>query len=252
MGGRTSPIIVDANFNTAAALSAANSNVNNSNNNGISKIKNGGKRRSVGASQRIMLGRNKNKDSSNVGDDSAAAPPPIVPSNVDQKQVTHVMIDKGARAPPSSTVTPTATTPPQHLYAEIIVPTKRRRPSRHHHPSSSAGCVSPSTTSNTTIDIDNNVESQDNSDNVSLAFTSVSSMTGRSSLFGPIVGISNRSGVENANNDIMPPPYQNLLSSLLWCPLGGGTDGASGGRGVRTLKSMAVEVYFDYSDLRFA
>ena len=94
MGGRTSPIIVDANFNTAAALSAANSN-----NNGISKIKNGGKRRSVGTSQRMMLGRNKNKDSSNVGDDSAAAPPPIVPSNVNQKQVMDVMIDKGARTP---------------------------------------------------------------------------------------------------------------------------------------------------------
>ncbi len=205
--------------------------------------------RSVGTSQRKMLGRNKNKDSSNVGDDSAAALPPIVPSNIYQKQVMDVMIDKGVQIPPSSAVTPTAKTPAQHLYTEIIVPTKRRRPSRHHHPSSSAGCVAPSTTANTTI-ITDNVESQDKSDNVSLAFTSVSSMTGRSSLFGPIVGgISNRGGVESASNDIMPPPYQNLLSSLLWCPLGGGTNGASGGKGIGALKEAEVEDYFDYSDL---
>jgi hypothetical protein len=244
-GGRTSPIIVDANFNTAAAISAAcNKNElnssNNSNNIGISKMKNGGKRRSVGTSQRILLGRNKNKK--DVGDSIGvvAAPPPPMPSNVDDNK--GVPISASAAVVSTSVPTPA---PPSHLYAEIIVPTTRRRPSRYQMSSSSAGIVvAPYASTSTGID---HAESQD--DNVSLAFTSVSSMTGRSSLFGPMIGGS--INPNNANNGTMP---QNLLSSLLWCPFGGGDTSGAGGEGSNhrvstTLKEAEAEDYFDYSNM---
>lgn len=246
MAGRTSPIVVDANFNTAAACSAANKSNNNT---GIAKFKTGGRRRGVGVvgpSQRMKLGRNKNKESNNEGDaaGAVAVPPPLLPSNTEDD-----VIDKGASTVPSASVAPqNMTSPAPHLYAEIIVPTKRRRPFGH-NPSSSAGCAAPAAT--TTNDIDKS-ESQENVDDViSLSFTSVSSMTGRSSLFGPNTGgiISNRSGGENANNGIMPPtPYQNILSSILWCPFGGDTNDTKGNNQVGTLKEVEVEDYFDYSD----
>lgn len=232
-GGRTSPIIVDANFNTAAALSAVTKSNNNA---GIIKIKNSGKRRSVGPSQRIKLGRNKNKDSNNAGDAAVvdAAPPPLL--------LSHADADKGA---PTASITPKMTSPAPHLYAEIIVPAKRRRPSRHQL---SAGCVAPAAT--TTTDTDK-AESKENGDDVSLAFTSVSSMTGRSSIFGPSTGgISNRSGGENTNNGIMTPPYQNLLSSILWCPFGVETNDTGGGDRTGTVKEVEVEDYFNYSEMQ--
>lgn len=249
--GRTSPIVVDANINTAAAPSATNKSNNHT---GIAKFKTGGRRRGVGGvvgpSQRIKLGRNKNKESNNEGDAAVAVavPPPLLPSNTEDD-----VIDKGGSPPtlPSASVTPKKmTSPAPYLYAEIIVPTNRRRPFGR-NPSSSAGCAAPAAATTTTTDIDKS-ESQENVDDVSLSFTSVSSMTGRSSLFGPNTGgiISNRSGGESANNGIMPPPYQNLLSSILWCPFGGDTNDTGGGNQVGTLKEMEVEDYFDYSDMQ--
>ena len=227
---------MDANFNTAATLSAVAKSNNNA---GIIKIKNSGKRRSIGPSQRIKLGRNKNKDNNNAGDVAVvdAAPPPLLPSHADA--------EKGAPTSHSTSITPKMTSPAPHLYAEIIVPAKRRRPSRHHP---SAGCVTPAATATTDTD---KAESKENGDDVSLAFTSVSSMTGRSSLFGPCNGgISNRSGGENTNNGTMPPPYQNLLSSILWCPFGGETNDTGEGDRTGTVKEGGVEDYFDYSEMQ--
>lgn len=195
----------------------------------------------------MKLGRNKNKDSSDFCDavDGTALPPPL-PMPSDSGYVNKLNEASDGDASPASAVVPAAAkSPAPHLYAEIIVPTKKRRPSRYHH-SKSTGYVDPSI--NNIITVIDSAESNDNGDNVSLAFTSVSSMTGRSSLFGPISSTNHRGG-ENVNNGTMPPPYQNLLSSLLWCPLGGGHNGASGGDGVGTLKETEVEDYFDYSNM---
>mmetsp|Transcript_23061 Transcript_23061/g.55600 ORF Transcript_23061/g.55600 Transcript_23061/m.55600 type:complete len:1092 (+) Transcript_23061:578-3853(+) len=196
-------------------------------------------------------------------DANAAAPspderPPQSPENGNGNRKKDTNKNNSSKSSPPSSNNAAMSAAQPHLYAEINIPSKKKRKNPRHVMSSSPLPLSKS--NNPSLDDDDDISKQgriiggdsnheesDEEEEASLAMTSISSLTGRSSLF-PSPDISNNIGVAGIGG--LPKLASSWWAASEACLHPDSLEvrgGAAHGNNVININAAEEEDYFDYS-----